>query len=105
MLKARIYKPSKTAMQSGRGREDLWVLEYESEAGRVPEPLMGWSSAGDTLGQVRLSFAALEDARKFALEHGMSFSVMPSHQRKQRPRNYGDNFRYIPAEEKVQKSS
>lgn len=97
MFKARIYKPSKTAMQSGRGGGHSWILEYQSEASRTPEPLMGWVSASDTLGQVRLRFPTLEEAMKFAEDRGLSCTVAPFHERRPRPRNYVDNFRYVPA--------
>lgn len=105
MVKARIYRPSKSAMQSGRGGPHSWILEYESEAARVPEPLMGWIPADDTLGQVRIGFSTLEEAHKFAEDHGISCSVVPPHERKVRPRNYGDNFRYVPPDEKNRKKS
>ncbi|MCC6598050.1 MAG: ETC complex I subunit [Alphaproteobacteria bacterium] len=98
-MKARIYKPSKTAMQSGRAGISEWILEYESATAKTPEPLMGWSRADDTLGQVRMRFETLEAAQKFAQEQGMACSVIPTQERKIKPRNYGDNFRYIPVSE------
>lgn len=88
-------------MQSGRGGGQSWILEYQSDAVNVPDPLMGWVSASDTLGQVRLSFPTLEDARKFAADRGLSCTTAPFHERKPKPRNYGDNFRYVPVEEKA----
>ncbi|MBI3440711.1 MAG: ETC complex I subunit, partial [Proteobacteria bacterium] len=56
-MKARIFKPAKNAMQSGRASSAKWVLEYELETPRRPEPLMGWTAANDTLNQVRMKFA------------------------------------------------
>ena len=67
-MNARIYSPSKNAMQSGLGKTGEWVLEYESRASRAPEPLMGWTT-GDTLGQVRLKFGTLEEAKAYAGQH------------------------------------
>ena len=55
-MSARIYKPSKTAMQSGLGNSKDWVLDYEPEAPRTVEPLMGWTSSGDMRQQLRLRF-------------------------------------------------
>lgn len=81
-------------MQSGRGNIDEWVLEYESAAIRKPEPLMGWTYAGDTLGQVKLKFPTLDDAKNYAQKNGLLYTVLPSQDRKVQPRNYGDNFRY-----------
>ena len=97
-IQAKIYKPSKSAMQSGRAKTDSWVLEYE-EGKRESEPLMGWTSSGDTLNQVRLKFSTLDEAQHFAQEHGYEYTVLPSHEKKIKPRNYSDGFRYIPPEE------
>jgi hypothetical protein len=97
-MKVRIYKPSKNVMQSGRARTQGWVLEYEPETPRQPEPLMGWTAAGDTLGQVRLHFASVEDAVAYAHKKGWGYTVLPAHERRVVPRNYVDNFKYIPPE-------
>jgi hypothetical protein len=98
-MKARIYKPAKSAMQSGRSNSAQWVLEYELESSRRPEPLMGWTSAADTLNQVRMKFASKEAAIAFAESKGMEFSVAPEHTRLIKPRSYLDNFKYRAAEE------
>jgi hypothetical protein len=95
-MHARIYQPSKNAMQSGRGREGQWVLEYEPETPRQPEPLMGWSSSGDTLNQIRLRFDSREEAEAFAKTKKLQYVVQEAHKRKLRPRNYGDRFQSIP---------
>lgn len=99
-MKVRIFKPSKNAMQSGRGTTNgKWVLEYEPETRRVPEPLMGWTASGDTLNQVRLGFKSAEDAVAYAQAKGWDYTVLPPHERRVVPRNYTDNFRYIPPEQ------
>lgn len=95
-MKARIYSPAKTAMQSGRAKTGRWILEYETETPRRPEPLMGWSSSEDTLNQVRIGFSRVEDAVAFARRQGLDYTVAPPRQRKVVPRNYTDNFRYVP---------
>ncbi len=95
-MKARIYKPSKSAMQSGRAKGDAWVLECESNASKEPEALMGWVTSGDTLGQVSVKFQTLNDAVKFAEEKGIDYTVLQDRTRRVKPRNYGDNFKYIP---------
>jgi len=99
MIKARIYNPSKNAMQSGRAKTKEWILEYESNADRSPEPLMGWSQGKDTMTQVRLKFRTLEQAERYAEEKGLYYQVLTQHERKPKPRNYGDNFKYIPPED------
>lgn len=98
-MKARIYKPVKNTMQSGRAGTAQWVLEYELETPRRPEPLMGWTSAGDTLNQVRMQFSSKEAAIAFAEDHGMDYAVSPEAKRTVTPRSYLDNFKYRPAEE------
>ena len=99
IMKVRIYKPAKSAMQSGKGKTERWVLEYETTSRRAPEPLMGWSASEDTLNQVQLKFDSCEQAIAFAEQKGWQYNVATDRERKVTPRNYGDNFRYIPAEE------
>ena len=65
-MSARIYKPSRNAMQSGKGKTDHWVLEHEQETRRVADPLMGWTSTADTVTQVKLTFDTLEEAETYA---------------------------------------
>ena len=62
MALARIYRPSKTAMQSGRAQARKWLLEYEPATRRDPDPLMGWASARDTLNEVKMRFPTLDEA-------------------------------------------
>jgi hypothetical protein len=94
MALARIYRPSKTAMQSGRARTRKWVLDFEQASQRVPDPLMGWISARDTLNQIQLKFDTLEEAVAFAQKHGLDYQVAEPHQRAFKPKSYADNFRY-----------
>jgi ETC complex I subunit-like protein len=94
MALARIYRPSKTAMQSGRGRTDKWVLEYEPASRRDPDPLMGWSSARDTLNEVRLRFPTLDEAVAFAQKQAIDYTVTEPHARTPKSKSYADNFRY-----------
>src|SRR2546430_12039840 len=70
---ARIYKPAKTAMQSGAAKTKDWVLDYEPEQARVIEPLMGWTSSGDMRQQVRLRFETKEEAVAYAERHGIAY--------------------------------
>lgn len=94
-MKARIYKPARNAMQSGRaGNCAEWVLEYELETARRPEPLMGWTSSGDTMNQVRIKFDTREAAVAFAEQRGIEYSFQAEHLRKVKPRSYLDNFKY-----------
>jgi hypothetical protein len=94
-IHCRIFQPPKSAMQSGRAGTNHWALEYEDQTARRPEPLMGWT-AGDTLNQVRLRFPTRDEAIAFAEREGLEYSVEEPKPHRVRPRNYADNFRYIP---------
>jgi hypothetical protein len=98
-MQARIYKPAKSTMQSGRGKNEHWVLEYELETPRRPDALMGWISSGDTLNQVVMKFESREAAVAFAESQGMTYSLAEDKQRIVKPRSYTDNFKYRPAED------
>jgi len=98
-MKARIFKPSKSAMQSGRANMESWVLEYETETARVPEDVIGWVSSGDTLNQVRLKFESKAAAIAFAEEKGWDYTLSEPKQRTIRPRSYLDNFKYCPPDD------
>ena len=91
-MRVRIYKPAKNAMQSGRGKTKQWVLEYRAETARIPEPLMGWVSSGDTMNQVRLRFATKEEAIAYAQKEGLQFVVEEPKARTIKPKAYADNF-------------
>jgi hypothetical protein len=94
MAQVRIYRPAKTAMQSGRRRTRKWVLEFEPATGREREPLMGWTSAADTLNEIQLEFDTLDEAKAFAERQGLSYSVIEPHPVIEKPKSYADNFRY-----------
>ena len=74
-MTARIYKPAKTAMQSGTAKTKDWVLDFEPEEPRTVEPLMGWTSSGDMRQQVRLRFASKEEAIAYCERHGIAYQV------------------------------
>jgi len=94
MARARIFRPAKNAMQSGRAQLRKWVLEYEPATPRRPDPLMGWATAEDTLDQVSLRFATLDEAVAYADKHGLDYTVITPHQEAEKPKSYADNFRY-----------
>lgn len=93
-MRARIYKPTKTAMSSGTAKTKHWVLEYVSETAREVDPLMGWTSSSDTQAQVKLEFDTKEAALDYAKEHGIETVVQEAKSRSVniRPGGYGDNF-------------
>ena len=93
---ARIYKPSKTAMQSGMAQTKKWVLELEYDMAKSIEPLMGWTGSSDTNSQVQLWFESKEVAINYAKKNGIPFTVLNANSRKHiiRENGYGDNFSY-----------
>ena len=93
-MRARIYKPSKTAMSSGLAKTKSWVLEFIQETTSEIDPLMGWTSSGDTQSQVTLSFVSKQAAIDYAREHGIDAQISEPKQRKFNVRSggYGENF-------------
>ena len=90
---ARIYRPAKTAMQSGRAKTGRWLLEFDPEQPQWREPLMGWSASAETRRQVRLHFKTLEEALAYVRERGIAFVVEPPPQRRIPQQSYADNFK------------
>jgi hypothetical protein len=94
MSLARIYKPAKTAMQSGTAKTKEWMLDYEPAEPREIEPLMGWTSSGDMRQQLRLHFDTKEEAVAYCERHGIAFQVSEPKERTRRTISYSDNFAY-----------
>lgn len=93
MTKARIFRPSKSAMQSGRATSATWVLEFEPASARQIEPLMGWTGTADAKSQVRLRFGRREDAVAYAVRHGIPYRLFEPHETRTRIKAYADNFK------------
>ena len=93
-MRARIYQPAKTAMQSGTAKTRTWVLEFAAETPRFADPLMGWTGSSDTQAQVRLTFDSKEAALAYAEENGIEVTVLQSQRRGANVRTggYGENF-------------
>ena len=93
-MRARIFKPAKTAMSSGTANTRQWVLEFAPDSPREVDPLMGWTSSSDMDSQVHLRFETLEAARDYAKEHGIDAVVLKPKSRKPNIRKggYGENF-------------
>lgn len=93
-MSARIYKPARTAMQSGQARTKDWVLEHEAERPREIDPLMGWTSSRETRTQLRLSFDTKEEAIAYAERNGIPYRVTEPAERKMQRKTYADNFKF-----------
>lgn len=93
-MRARIYRPARTAMSSGTAKTKNWVLEFAPASARGIDPLMGWTSSADTQTQVRMNFETKEAAVDYARENGIDALVLEPKPRKPniRPRGYGENF-------------
>ncbi len=90
--KVRIYRPTKTAMQSGRANTRQWVVESEPAAPKQIDPLMGWTGSADTRAQVKLRFATREEAVAYAERNGFTYEVDEPKDRIIHKKNYSDNF-------------
>ena len=88
----KIYQPSKTAMQSGRGKTKQWLAEYKSEIDSTKDKLMGWISSSDTRNQIKLFFDTKEQAVDWAKKNNYQFYVIEPQKRNIKPKSYASNF-------------
>jgi hypothetical protein len=93
-MTARIYQPAKTAMQSGAANSKDWVVEFEPEAPRTIEPLMGWTSSGDMKQQLRLSFDTKDEAMAYCERNGIAYQISETKPAARRIMSYSDNFAF-----------
>ncbi len=91
-MTARIYKPARTAMQSGRGKTKEWVLDYEPEQPRTVEPLMGWTSSGDMKQELHLHFDTKEEAIGYCEREGIPYQLFETNPAARARISYSDNF-------------
>ncbi len=92
MTTVRIYQPSQTAMQSGKGKTKHWLVEYETKDPKICEPLMGWVASIDTREQLRLFFSSLGEAIQFAKLKGLHYTICNPTRVSMVPKSYGTNF-------------
>jgi hypothetical protein len=91
MKKAKIYIPNKSPMQSGTGKTDKWILEFETKD-PTNNPLMGWESSSDTYTELKLEFSTQELAVNYAKKKKIDFELIESKKRKTVKKSYADNF-------------
>ncbi len=91
MKKAKIYKPSKTAMQSGLKKFDKWILEFITDDPTI-NPLMGWESSTDTFSELNMNFTTKEKAIEYAKKNKIEFELIEPKKRKIVKKTYADNF-------------
>ena len=94
-MQVRIYRPAKSAMQSGKAHGKLWVLEFEPQGPKQIDDLMGWIGSKDTLNQVRLRFSTKEEAIAYAERENLAYRVFTDRPKREiKPKSYADNFRF-----------
>ena len=91
MKKVKIYKPTKTAMQSGIAKSNIWILEYIVGKTGI-NPLMGWESSKNTLSELKLKFSSKDNAIKYAKKNKIDYEVIDPKSRKVIKKSYADNF-------------
>jgi hypothetical protein len=91
MRKAKIYIPNKNPMQSGTGKTDKWILEFETKD-PTNNPLMGWESSSDTYTELKLEFSNKELAINYAKKNKIEFEIIEPKIRKIVKKSYADNF-------------
>jgi NADH dehydrogenase (ubiquinone) Fe-S protein 4 len=91
MKKAKIYKPSKTAMQSGERNTKKWILEFDTLNTGI-NPLMGWETSKDTMSEVKLEFSTKDQAINYARSNNIDYYIIEPQKRKIIKKSYSDNF-------------
>ncbi|MDI7863974.1 ETC complex I subunit [Rhizobiaceae bacterium n13] len=93
-MSAKIYRPAKTAMQSGKAKTNLWVLEFDPEKPRTIDPIMGYTSSGDMKQQVKLTFESQELAEAYAQRNGIEYRIILPKEATRKVVSYPDNFKF-----------
>jgi len=91
MKKAKIYKPSKTAMQSGKRNTKKWILKFDTLDTGV-NPLMGWESSRDTMSEVKLEFSTKQEAVNYVKKNNIEYYIVEPENSKIIKKSYSDNF-------------
>ena len=92
-MKAKIYKPSKTAMQSGRSKFNKWVLKISDSKNQIRDTMMGWNGGSNTSSQIQLNFKSKEDAILYAKSNNIDYEVLETSVRRVISKSYADNFK------------
>ena len=92
-MKAKIFKPAKTAMQSGRSKFNKWVLKFSDKKNQLKDTMMGWNGGSSTISQIELKFSSKEEAVNYAKNNGIDYEVLETRERKVINKSYADNFK------------
>ena len=88
----KIYKPSKSSMQSGHRNTKKWLAEYISDTEQVKDTLMGWNSSLDTKSQIKVFFNTKEQAIEWAQKNNYQYFIEEPKVKKIKPKSYSSNF-------------
>ncbi len=92
-MKVRIFKPAKSAMQSGKRNTKKWLVQViEDKKIRSIDPLMGWVSAQNTSSQLKFKFASKEEAINFAKQKNIPYEVVEPKSSTIQKKSYAENF-------------
>ena len=92
-MQAKIYKPAKTAMQSGRAKYNKWILKISDSKNQTKDTMMGWNGGSNTISQIQLQFKTKEDAINYAKSNNINYEVLETSERKVISKSYADNFK------------
>ena len=92
-LKYKIYKKSKSAMQSGIKNTKKWYLESMDINERSLNLSFDWSSSKNIEDQIKISFNDLQSAIDFAEKNNLVYEVFVPNQSNQILKSYSDNFK------------
>jgi len=92
-MQAKIYKPAKTAMQSGRAKYNKWILKISDSKNQTKDTMMGWNGGSNTISQIQLKFNTKEDAINYAKSKNIDYEVLETSERKVISKSYADNFK------------
>jgi len=91
MIKAKIYIPTKNSMQSGLGKADKWLIEFETKDTGI-NPLMGWETSTDTLSELNLEFSTKELAIDYAKKNKIDFEIIEPQKKKTFKKSYKNKY-------------
>ncbi|KAJ3479558.1 hypothetical protein NLI96_g8976 [Meripilus lineatus] len=102
----RIFQPTRSTTQSGTGKSTRWRIDWDilQGAGRWENPLMGWASSADYMQGTRMSFKSKEDAIAFAERQGWDYYIPSTEIKRVPPKNYSENFVYIPGQLRIHRT-
>ena len=92
-MKAKIFKPAKTAMQSGRAKYNKWVLKFLDQKNQLKDTMMGWNGGSSTVSQIELKFSSKEEAVSYAKKNSIDYEILETSERKVINKSYADNFK------------